>query len=212
VLYLCPSVSWLWDSGDGAMRAFLLGLALLASSAGAQSRSFWISQSSARSPRWIFPFYDYAAGGSQAAGAGRVLGSEFQPLGPCNAAGIAYEVGSVSNGNVRVGIYGPATAPEEMAGTAVIAESADTAQGSINTGQTVLFATPVSLAPGSLYYAAIEFSSATGTFLRIVTSVSVTGFLPYYDRSGGYGALTNPAPAVLHNINALRPVLKVLCQ
>lgn len=145
--------------------------------------------------RWLTPVHGGVAATSQTFTAGRVLLVQFHVPIACVSDGLAYAVGGTAAGSVTGGIIGPiARTGDTAAGGAVLAESASTAQGSINTVQ-VLTWTAVALAPG-VYYAALEGSDNTGTYMRQSNQSQAAGLVQYYDRSGGYGALTATTPAV----------------
>lgn len=130
--------------------------------------------------------------------AGRVIIQAVEVPYTVIADGINFYNGGTAAGEVVVGIYQPLEAtPETAVDAVVIAESVSTVLVGTNTNQTVTFATPVTLQPG-LYYIAIELSDATHTLFRpaATTLPQKTDFQVYYDRAGGYGALTNPCPAV----------------
>jgi hypothetical protein len=99
---------------------------------------------------------------------------------------------STINGNLRVGIYGPvALTTDTASGASLIVESASVAQA--NNAQTITF-TETTLQAGK-YYLAFQTDSSTGIYLRRSSNVVVLNMTGFYDRSGGYGAFTNPAPS-----------------
>lgn len=143
--------------------------------------------------RWLTPVHSGVATTSQTFTAGRVLLAQVEVPAPCLIDGLVYTVGSVSAGNVTGGLLGPVSRTGDTAnGAAVVAQSASTAQSSASVAQ-VLTWTAVFVAAG-IYYAALEGSDATGTYLRLGNSLQATGISGYYDRGGGYGALTDPTP------------------
>jgi hypothetical protein len=144
--------------------------------------------------RWLQPLQGYGiAATSQTPTAGRVLLMLFEVNNPCYVDAVVYQVAGTSAGNVTAGLYRPVT-EDTAEGATVVVQSSSTAQGSINTPQTVTF-TSTYLAPGR-YYTALEFSDATATYLRHTNASQITGWAQFYDRSGGYGALTDPCPSV----------------
>lgn len=156
--------------------------------------------------RWLQPLHGYGiAATSQTPTAGRVLLMLFEVTKPCYVDAIVYQVAGTSAGNVTAGIYRPVT-EDTAEGATVVVQSDSTAQGSINTPQTVSLTTTY-LSPGR-YYAALEFSDATATYLRHTSATQITGWAQFYDRSGGYGALTSPSPAVTSSGSAM-PGLRV---
>lgn len=150
---------------------------------------------SVRSGRWVTPYHGGVATSSQTFTVGRVLLVQFELIAPRVVDGLAYIVGAVSAGSVTAGIVGPiASATDTALAAPVVAQSASTAQGTINTAQFLSW-TPV-LLPAGVYYAALEGSDVTGTYMRQPNGVQATGLVQFYDRAGGYGTLTDPTPAV----------------
>jgi len=161
--------------------------------------------------RWLTPYLTTVASTSQAAAAiGRVYLMEFEVPTTVTVDAVAWENAATVTGNVTVGIYGPIITEETCAGAAVKVQSASTAVGSANTTQTIAL-TPTVLTPGR-YYVALEFDSTTTTFYRSasVTGGIIAGMAQTYDRASGYGALTNPCPAV--TTGAIFPGIFVRCQ
>lgn len=145
--------------------------------------------------RWLTPTHGGIATTSQTFTAGRVLLLQFEVSQPVTVDGISYVVGATSAGNVTVGIIGPVTATgDTAAGGAVLVQSASTAQGTATTAQLVSL-TATQLTAG-VYYAALEGSDVTGTYARQSNQAQGLGLVQYYDRAGGYGALTATTPAV----------------
>jgi hypothetical protein len=126
--------------------------------------------------------------------AGRVYLNEFEVLQETTVEGMIIDNVATVAGNVTVGIYGPIATEETCNAAPLKATSASTAQSGTSVPQYIAFTAASKLAPGR-YYMACEFSDATATFLRYTTFVQVTGWTQYYDRGGGYGALTDPCPA-----------------
>jgi chitinase len=143
---------------------------------------------------------------SQTFTVGRVLLTEFSVKNPVVVDAITYPVFATSAGDVTVGIYGPIGTRETSTGAALIVQSASTAQGTANTPQTITIADTL-LQPGT-YYVALEGSDATGTYARNTNQTQIVGFGAFYDRGGGYGALTDPAPATTTTGSAL-PGMKI---
>jgi hypothetical protein len=143
--------------------------------------------------RWLTPVHGGLASTSQTFTAGRVLLAQFVVPATCQVDGIAYIVGATSAGNVIGGIIGPVTRTGDTATAGVVAaQSSSTAQGTANATQTLTW-TAVTLQPG-VYYAALEGDNATGTYMRQPNQTQAPGIAATYDRSGGYGALTDPTP------------------
>jgi hypothetical protein len=117
-------------------------------------------------------------------------------------------VGTTSAGSVTGGIVGPvALTADSAVGAAVVAQSASTAQAATSTNQ-VLTWTAVTVQPG-IYYACLEGSDATGTYMRPSSVVVPAGLFMQYDRAGGYGTLTDPTPAVSTLTNSLTPNFRI---
>lgn len=118
---------------------------------------------------------------------------EFESTATVDA--VQYIHGAALAGNVIVGIYGPIPTEETCLGAPVVVQSASTAvSGSANQPSIVTF-TPTRIGPGR-YYAAVEFDDGANTFMRHSNQTQVTGWTQTYARGGGYGALTDPCPAV----------------
>lgn len=157
--------------------------------------------------RWINPHHGGVAATSQTFTVGRVELAQFTVPETCVVDGLAYTVGATAAGNVIGGIVGPIALTADIAdGAPVIAQSASTAQGAINTPQ-VLTWTPVTLAPG-IYYACLEGGDVTGTYFRQSNGQQAPGWSAQYDRAGGFGALTDPTPAVTATGSAI-PGLRI---
>jgi len=145
--------------------------------------------------RWVVCGNGYPGASSGAVGtAGRVFLYQFDVNYTSVITGITFKNMATVAGNLRVGIYRCAAGiTDTPAAGDLLVESASTAQVNANNTQTITLADTV-LTPGS-YYAAIEASDATATIGRYgATPTNECAF--YYDRVGGYGALTNPCPAV----------------
>ena len=101
--------------------------------------------------------------------------------------------GATIAGNITVGIYAEG-APNTPAGGAVLVQSASTAHAGSNVFQSIAI-TPTWLPAGG-YYIALICSDATSDIYRLGALSLYDGQGFYYDRAGGYGALTDPCPAV----------------
>lgn len=96
-------------------------------------------------------------------------------------------------GNWTVGIY--ADNGDTPQGGDLIVESASTSKGASWTSQEITI-TPTTLQPGT-YWLAIQSDEVTTVIMRTSSMYSGITLNPrYYDRGGGYGALTNPCPAL----------------
>lgn len=162
-----------------------------------------ISIGNANVQTWLSTFHGgfVPAATSQTFTVGRVLLMEFVVEKNCRVDQIVYVSGGTAAGSATVGIYGPISTRETPDGAALLVESSSTAQSGTNTPQPISI-TETTLVPG-LYYVALEGSDATGTYMRNTNQTQVTGFGAYYDRGGGYGALTNPCPATTATGSAL---------
>jgi hypothetical protein len=150
--------------------------------------------------RWLYPIEVVSsANASTTFTVGRVMMAQFVVPRACTIDGVEYVVGTTQAGNVIGGIAGPVTQTADTAlAAAVIAQSASTAQATASTSQ-VLTWTGVRVAAG-IYYACLEGDNATGTYMRPSIAVCPSGTLMHYDRAGGYGALTDPTPAVTNSV------------
>ena len=95
-------------------------------------------------------------------------------------------------GNVTVGIYAEGATNTPVGGT-VLVQSASIAHAGANTLQS--FPITATFLPAGAYYVALEVSDATATIGTITATNFSVGQSFYYDRGGGYGALTDPCPA-----------------
>lgn len=101
-------------------------------------------------------------------------------------------------GNVILGIY--RDNGDTPAGGAVVAETPSTVVGVATRAQEIAYSASARLTPG-LYWVAFEASnSVTARFGRLEDDIllesNATLRTWYYDRAGGYGALTDPCPVV----------------
>jgi len=157
--------------------------------------------------RWLTPLHSGVASTSQTFTVGRVLLAQFVVSTACQIDGLSYVVGTTAAGSVVGGIVGPVTRSSDSADTAVVvAQSASTAQGATSAAQ-VLTWTAVTVQPG-IYYACLEGSDVTGTYMRQANGAQAPGLGALYDRAGGYRALTNPTPTTTATGSAL-PGLRI---
>ncbi len=103
--------------------------------------------------------------------------------------------GTAVSGNYRVGIYGAVTTEDTMAGAPLVYDSGDIAQSGTSTSQAHNLSSNKMLSKGR-YYACLMFDNTTARFLRDGNQKQVTGWVQTYARGGGYGAFTDPAPAM----------------
>ena len=150
--------------------------------------------------RWIKP--SITNGTQSTSGtltAGRVHLNHFEVNYPVIVDAIAFYNFATVAGNITVGIYGPIPTEETCLNAPVLVQSASTAMAGANQRQ-VISLTPTTLRPGR-YYVAFETSDATATFGTGTSAGTIIEWIQYYDRGGGYGALTDPCPAVTNGIN-----------
>ena len=139
------------------------------------------------------PMLPYLIVSSNFGATGRVYLVPIDVLWPVIIDRIIYQVGTTSAGNVRLGIYREGATVDSPLGAALVVESASVAQLTANYVQMVTVADTL-LVPGQ-YFVGIQGSDATGT---CYLSLDAEGKLAnYYDRAGGYGALTDPCPALI---------------
>lgn len=153
------------------------------------------------SKRWVEPFMNAIFGTSQTFTAGRVLLVECELQEAAFVDALVYTVGTTSAGNVVLGMYGPIVTEETPASAPVLVQTVSTAQGTASTAQ--LITVTKTLAPAGRYYLCIEGDNATGTYMRSTGVQQVAGWGFFYDRGGGYGALTDPCPSVSANATIL---------
>ncbi len=109
---------------------------------------------------------------------------------------IVFSVGVNSAGNIRVGIYRSEANPDDPTGEELVVESASVAQAAANVLQYVTIA-DTTLTTGR-YWIAVQGSDALGEFFRINLGTTSPANLQawLYNRAGGYGAFTDPCPAL----------------
>jgi len=118
---------------------------------------------------------------------------------------IVYQVGTVSNGNLRGGIYRVGSTADSPAGGALVVETASIAQAAGSAIELLTIAATL-LVPGQ-YFLAFQFDGSTAQFHEHYDpSLAV---FAYYSRSGGYGAFTDPCPAVTAHDRGVRALLRV---
>jgi hypothetical protein len=122
---------------------------------------------------------------------------------------IAYVKGGTIAGNVRVGIYGPIPTEDTADAAPLAIESSSTAQSAGTNNMQLITITATRLRKGR-YYVAIQSDDGTATYLRYSNQNITTGFSQFYDRSGGYGAFTDPCPTPTNSGSAM-PYLSVRC-
>jgi len=152
--------------------------------------------------RWLIPAHGGIAATSQTFTVGRVYLLQFEVTAGCLLDGLSYVVGAASAGNVIGGVIGPVTRTADTPAAGVVfAQSASTGQGTANAAQMLTW-TATYARPG-IYYAALEGSDVTGTYMRLGNQVQAAGLGATYDRGGGFGALTDPTPAITETGSAL---------
>lgn len=159
-------------------------------------------------PRWIRP---YACIGFIPTTAfpvvGRVYMQEFEVTESVIIDGILIHNYAVVAGNVTVGIYRLVT-EESSTNADLVVECASTALAGTNIAQLIPLA-QTQLTPAR-YYAAVEYSDVTHTYGKFNNGCMVREWIMYYDRAGGYGALTNPCPAGASGSSTI-PTMLVRC-
>lgn len=98
---------------------------------------------------------------------------------------LTYAVGGTSAGNVTAGLW---ECDDTGQPTTLLAKSASTAQGSINTAQSLTFDRPVFLSRDREYFASLQFDTATATFLGMDTKITLDACQKYSD------SVAYPAP------------------
>lgn len=149
--------------------------------------------------RWIWSPYAYRNLTTQTTTAGTVYLALVEIPTACVVDGIQILNFATIAGNITVGLYKVVT-EDDATNSILVAESASTALAGANLPQFIAFSSAIALSAGR-YYTAIELSDATHT----LGGGSLTGVLMVthnqsYARGGGYGALTNPCPAVTNTV------------
>lgn len=141
--------------------------------------------------------------------AGKVFLTGFEVENDVVVDAISHGNGDSVAGNIIVGIYGPLVTNETCLGAPVAVQSASTALAGTTTPQLISL-TPTRLERGR-YYVALEYSDTTTRYYRLTTQTILLGSQgQFYDRGGGYGALTDPCPAVTNTATTLT-VPRVRC-
>lgn len=143
---------------------------------------------------YLWPQFQHGNAGTYAiANIGRVYLVPIVVLQKINFDRLCYMC-TTTNGNVRMGIY--RDGGNTPNGGALIVESASTAMGAI-LKPLELTVTEATISRG-LYWLGFESDVATAVLRRFDQNYSQVGTLQtyYYDRGGGYGAFTDPCPAV----------------
>lgn len=159
---------------------------------------------SLRGVRWASPYHTAVTVTSQTFVAGTVFAALFEVTQPVVADQMCYVVGGVAQGSVRMGIYGPVVTEETMLTSPLLATTASTSQSaiSINSPHCIDLTTNPELKQGR-YYMVLQGADATGTYMRNSNTAQVTGWGQSYARGGGYGAFTDPAPAMTNTGSAI---------
>jgi hypothetical protein len=155
------------------------------------------NQAPAAQHRWIKTTLWGPATNTSAVTAGKVRLMHFEVSEAVILDGVLIHNFAVVAGNVTVGVYGPLLAEETALNAPLAATSASTVLAGVNSDQFIdIPATP--LREGR-YYLAVEFSDAAHTFAQFTNGI-ISNLVGYYDRAGGYGALTDPCPAMTANL------------
>lgn len=157
-------------------------------------------------PRFLIPYHTGIAATDQTATAGRVLLLLFENFSRINIDSLIIINGTVIAGNVIVGVYGPIVTEDTCLGAPVLVQSASTPIVGAN-GPQIVPITETTL-PRGRFYMAVEYSSATHQYRRQTNASQIIGWGQFYDRAGGFGALTDPCPAATDTGSAL-PALRV---
>ena len=138
------------------------------------------------------PLLPYGIASTAFGAAGRVWLPPIDVPWPVIIDRIIYQVGATSAGNVRLGLYREGATADSPAGGVLVVESASVAQSTAYYLQMVTIAATV-LTPGQ-YFVGIQGSDDSGTFEWSRDDASLLS--QWYDVAGGYGAFTDPCPAI----------------
>lgn len=106
---------------------------------------------------------------------------------------LIYQVGAVSAGNVRAGLYREGPTIDIPDGGSLVVESGSEAQGAISVVQALTIPETI-LTPGR-YYLGVMGDDVTGQIRTTYGSAySGVAYPRYYNRVAGYGSFTNPCP------------------
>lgn len=146
--------------------------------------------------RYILPYVNFPTASSFSPVAGRVyLELLYDIISPVAIDQISVVNGSAIAGSITVGIYGPLVTEDTCAGSPLIATSTSTAQSGTTKQQDIPIV-QTNLNTGR-YYVAIEYSSTSAKFVGTpALPLNISAFAQFYDRSGGYGTLTDPCPTI----------------
>lgn len=152
--------------------------------------------------RWIKPYHWSIAVTAQQATAGRVLLNEFEVSNPVVLdALVITNTGTVAStlGSIICGVYGPIATEETCLNASVMTESSITDSSTNNQ----LITVPSVVLGTGRYYIAVQYSNGNHVYLRQSNTTQVTGWCQFYDRAGGFGALTQPCPSVTNTGSAM---------
>lgn len=156
--------------------------------------------------RYLWAFMGIAGPATNAFGtAGKVWLVPLDISWPVIVDRILYRVGSTQAGNVRVGIYKEGDTEDSPVGAELVVESASIAQAATNVVQLLTIADTV-LEPGQ-YFIGLQGDDTSGTFHRSYDSGK--NIATYYNRSGGYGAFTDPCPTLTTTEEGLNAAVRV---
>jgi hypothetical protein len=114
---------------------------------------------------------------------------------------------TVSAGNVRQGLY--RDMGDTPLGGPLVVESASIAKaGTARKMEVTIVPTQLNI---GLYWAVLQSDEATSNAVLHATDPCAGGTLVpyYYDRGGGYGAFTNPCPALTGGVNGILQYVRV---
>ena len=139
--------------------------------------------------RWLHTPVIATVFGSTAFGAaGRVFLGQLIVPNTLEIDRIGYQVGTVSAGNIRLGLYREGPTPERPDGGALVVETGSVAQIAVTSLQ--LIAIPPTLLRRGRYWTAVQGDDVLGTYYMQRDDAGVIG--PFYDHA--YGPFTDPCP------------------
>lgn len=122
-----------------------------------------------------------------------IFATVFEVASDCVLQAVKFTAGGTSTGTFRCAIYGVTVTPDDMTGAPLLAESDALAVPAADEVGTATFA-DVAL-PAGQYYAAIQFSAATQTY--VPTADSASGLFTWRQYANqAYGAFPATAPTM----------------
>jgi hypothetical protein len=186
-----------------------------ASFPGMQSAAHYSKIAAITYARWPKTVVAQPTSSAQSVGVvGRVYMGMIELQVPCRMDAIAVLSAMASPaGNIIVGLYGPIVTDDTALAAPLVAQSASTTlTATTGNWQVIPFTSATAnLTPG-VYYVAFEADATTVLVIRHSNNRETPGGWQYYDRGGGYGAFTDPVPALGGSNNANdNPVLRARC-